>query len=89
MAKERMNITIDSDVKERLQVIADRQGKSVSAVISSWVDKDYDTRLEELKLLQEQNREILNYRNKVYAEIDKAICNCNFEKAQELMKNYL
>lgn len=89
MSKERINITIDSDTRERLQEIADRQGKSVSALISSWVDKDYDTRLEELKLLQQQNREVLEYRNKVYAEIDKAICACDFDKAQELMKNYL
>lgn len=89
MSKERINITIDSDTRERLQEIADRQGKSVSALISSWVDKDYDTRLEELKLLQQQNREVLEYRNKVYTEIDKAICACDFDKAQELMKNYL
>lgn len=42
-----------------------------------------------VKLLQEQNDKIFAYRNKVYAEIDKAITNCDFEKAQELMKIYL
>ena len=89
MAKERINITIDSDTRERLQAIADTQGKSVSAVISSWVDRDIDTRIEELKLLQEQNRQIFEYRNKIYTEIEKAISNCEFEKAQELMNKYL
>ena len=86
MAKERINITIDSDTRERLQAIADTQGKSVSAVISSWIDRDIDTRIEELKLLQDQNRQIFEYRNKIYAEIDKAICECDFERAQDLMK---
>lgn len=89
MAKERMNITIDTDTRERLQVIAERKGKSISAVISSWIDNDYDTRIDELKLLQEQNRQIFEYRNKIYTEIDKAISNCEFEKAQELMNKYL
>lgn len=89
MPKERINLTIDTDTRERLQSIADRQGKSVSSVISSWVDRDVDTRIEELKLLQEHNRQILDYRSKVYAEIDKAICACDFKKAQEIMKNYL
>lgn len=89
MAKERMNITIDTDTRERLQVIAERKGKSISAVISSWIDNDYDTRIDELKLLQEQNRKIFEYRNKIYTEIDKAISNCEFEKAQELMNKYL
>lgn len=89
MAKERLNITIDTDTKERLNEIAEREGKSVSAVISSWTDRDLDGRIEELKMLQEQNDKIFNYRNKVYAEIDKAIANCDFEKAQELMKIYL
>lgn len=89
MAKERLNITIDTDTKERLNEIAEREGKSVSAVISSWTDRDLDGRIEELKMLQEQNDKIFAYRNKVYAEIDKAIANCDFEKAQELMKIYL
>lgn len=89
MAKERLNITIDTDTKERLNEIAEREGKSVSAVISSWTDRNLDGRIEELKMLQEQNDKIFAYRNKVYAEIDKAIANCDFDKAQELMKIYL
>lgn len=89
MAKERLNITIDTDTKERLNKIAERENKSVSAVISSWVDRDLDGRIEELKLLQEQNKKIFAYRNKVYAEIDKAITDCDFDKAQEIMRIYL
>lgn len=89
MAKERLNITIDTDTRDRLNKIADREGKSVSALISSWTDRDIDGRIEELKLLQEQNEKIFNYRNKVYAEIDKAITDCDFDKAQEIMRIYL
>ena len=89
MAKERLNITIDTDTRDRLNQIAERENKSVSAVISSWVDRDLDGRIEELKMLQEQNEKIFNYRNKVYAEIDKAIIVGDFDKAQEIMRIYL
>lgn len=89
MAKERLNITIDTDTRDRLNQIADREGKSVSALISSWTDRDIDGRIEELKMLQEQNEKIFAYRNKVYAEIDKAIADCDFERAQEIMRIYL
>lgn len=89
MAKERINITLDAGTRGRLVEIAEKQGKSVSAVISSWVDRDMDTRIEELKLLQKQNDEIFKFRNKVYAEVEKAITECNFERAQELMRLFL
>lgn len=36
MAKEKINITIDSDLKERLQLVAQERRMSVSALITEY-----------------------------------------------------
>lgn len=37
MAKDRVNITLDSDIKEKLKQYADERHSSVSQVVTDWV----------------------------------------------------
>lgn len=37
MAKDRMNLTLDAEIKERLKQYADERHSSVSQVVTDWV----------------------------------------------------
>lgn len=79
MAKVKLNLSVDEEIKEILKEKAADQHKTVAAMIT-------DFALNDCKIMLAEHEKEFAYRDKVYAEVKKALADCDFEKANELMK---
>lgn len=79
MAKVKLNLSIDDDIKEILLKKAEEQHRTVASLITEYA-------LNDCKIMMKEHEKEFEYRDKVYEEVKKSLANCDFEKAQELMK---